>query len=275
MVSRSNSPSAGIRAPRTRRPRSPAAGRRARRRSPFRRQPSGRPAASSARGRCCRGRSRRGRRSRGCSRASRAVSRSPGRTLGIPAGRRRALGGDPARRVVEGDDLLRAEEGLARGHHQLAPGRRRRQLLVRALRLGLAAAPTASRSAATRRSPGRAPPARRGRRSRRRRSRSASSRSIPLVVEGGFRQPVAGRSRCRGRRSRAAAGPSRRSPARPTMLLVEHGEAGDLPRSPRGSRAIAARVSPSSSLAVDRGQAAGRVERAGEQARWGWSSRPG
>ena len=48
------------------------------------------------------------------------------------------LGGHTTHRLPHGHDLLRAEEGVARGHHQLTPGRRgRERLLLGVARLAL------------------------------------------------------------------------------------------------------------------------------------------
>ena len=229
-------------------------------------EPSERPAASSARGRCRRARGRRGRRSRRCSRASRGSAARRGGRWGSRAGRRRATRRRPGRRrASKGDDLLRAEEGLARGHRQLAPGRRRRELLCGARPPRPRAASTASRRAATRRSP-----------AGRRRLAEAEDRDDDVLgvqlevdavveLEGELRQPVAGRRRCRARRSQSRSGSQPAIPALADHALVEHAEPGDrLDRlAGRGDRRRASRRAARSPWT--RGEPAGGVERAGEQ----------
>ena len=97
------------------------------------------------------------------------------------------LGGDPALRVVEGDDLLRPEEGVARRHLGRAPGRRRRER-------GAAASAASRAQRRTPRRAGRRAAARRSRRRPRRSRRRRRSRS---------RSRARARCRARSRRCRA------------------------------------------------------------------------
>ena len=173
------------------------------------------------------------------------------------------LRGDAADRIGGRHDLLRAEEGLARGHHELAPGRRRRELLVRPPR---PAAPRPCRRPGAARRSAASPPGRRARPCRTRRPSRSRRRA-----RGGRRsaRAPAGQARsrsrwCRARRWRAAAGRSRTPRARRRA-------ARRAPRA-RGSRAPPARtrrsaasVSPSSSRPLHRRAAAGGVERAEQQ----------
>ena len=118
------------------------------------------------------------------------------------------LGGDPPARLAEGDDLLRPEEGVARGHLRRSPGRRRRERRARLGRLATQAGGGVAQAgrAGARRSRGRSRRSRRRRRSRSPRRARARCRAR-REGDGRSRSPS---RRSRVRRPRAAAGPRRR-----------------------------------------------------------------